>query len=174
MSLQRECQARVSNKSCQARVSHKSRVSHTCVPARVPHKGMPQELSSKSVPHDCPRRVSSQARVFCKSRFYCDRASPVRFSLFRRNPSSTWALKKNIRVRGFHQAFSCNLSVPAVTVTIALSMPTRAFSTASRTVRTTLHLVSNKFLCSLLYTLLYSFAICLNVCQRNYKSSKDE
>ena len=99
------CQARVSNKSalqecfralresvlpeCATRVS--ARVSHKSVPqecpARVCHKSVTKKVSHTIVWEKC------QASVFCKSGF----------SLFCRNPSSTWAFEKCIRVRGFYQ-----------------------------------------------------------------------
>ena len=111
-SVQQECLTRVFRsierervfcqsvpQECRARVSGKS-VSQEC-PVKVSHKSAPQECQAR-VSHTIVRE-ECQARVFCKSGFQCDRASPVRFSLFCRNPSSTWAFKKCIRVRGFYQ-----------------------------------------------------------------------
>ena len=123
------CQARVSNKSvlqeCFRVLRERECVLPECA-TRVSSKSVPQEcftrVSRKSVPQECPTRVEyatrvsrksvhtivreeCQARVFCKSGFECDRASPVRFSLFCRNPSSTWTFKKCIRVRGFYQVY---------------------------------------------------------------------
>ena len=115
------CQARVSNQSvfqerlrvlresvlpeCATKVSGKN-VSQEC-PTKVSHKSMPQEchkrVSHKIVQEEC------QPRVFCKSGVQCDPASPVRFSLFCRNPSSTWVWKKCMRVRGFYQVFSTSV-----------------------------------------------------------------
>ena len=53
------------------------------------------------MPQECHKRVSHtivreecQASVFCKKCFLCNRASPVRLSLFCKNPSSTWIFKK--------------------------------------------------------------------------------
>ena len=84
------------------------------------------------MPQECHKRVSHttvqeecQARVFCKSGFLCDRASPVRFSLVCRNPSSTWFFKTCIRVRGFYQVYFGDFPLPSKGIVVVIILKSR-------------------------------------------------